>query len=104
MYLDPRDRLRYCWRCRKRIGRGPGRQVCEHCQTYNMAVGTSRNHKPIADIEQRIAYYAALADQELDLFDVSPWRRLPGAEHRLFEAQTKLARAARRIAATDEIE
>jgi hypothetical protein len=103
VYLNPADKLRYCWRCRRRLGRGPGTQVCTHCKTYNKAVGTSRNYRPIADIEERIACYVARADQELDLFEESPYRRLPGAHNRLGERQTKLAGTTGRIAAAGQV-
>jgi hypothetical protein len=81
VYVNPTDKLRYCWRCRRKLGRGPGTQVCSFCKTYNMALGTSRNYRPIADIEERVAYYAARVDQGLDLFLESPYRRLPGAHN-----------------------
>lgn len=104
MYLDRNKRPRYCWRCRKRVGHGPGPQVCAHCKCYNARMGAARNYVPRDDIEERVAYYAARAEMMLDLFAESPCRRLPGAHNRLGERQTKLAGTTGRVATAHEIE
>jgi hypothetical protein len=100
----PRNKLRYCWRCRKKMGRGPGSQVCGYCQTYHRALGTAGNYLPRDDLDDRIAYYAARAAQRLDIFAVSPWARLPGGYQRSLERQTKRALATGRIAPTRKVE
>lgn len=104
MYHDLNDKLRYCWRCRRRLGRGPGVQVCSFCKTYNSVHGLDKNCRRVDDLEERIAYYAARAEQELELFAESPWRRLPGAHERLLEGQTKLTGTTGRIASAYKTE
>lgn len=103
MKQHPRNKLRYCWRCRKKIGRGPGSQVCGYCQTYHKALGTATNVLKRDDIDERIAYYAAMAAQRLDIFAVSPWARLPGGHQRSLERQRKFALASGRVAPAGQV-
>lgn len=104
MYADPMNRPRYCWRCRKRVGRGPGAQVCPYCRSYNHRHMSDRTRLDVADLAERIAYYTARADLLLDLFAESPWAREPGAHNRLWEAQAKTAGATGRVAPAHKVE
>lgn len=83
---------------RNRFGR------CIRCRTAEFKSGIHYDHEPDPETMKRILYYRQRAALGLDLFDGSPWARLPGGHQRALERQTKLAIATGRVAPAGKVD